>query len=124
MAEVGISYVRIGEFAWSRIEPRPGELHFDWLVKSMDVLGRHGLKVIVGTPTATPPHWVIDKMPDMVAIDANGRPRNFWLAAALLLLAPRLPARAEKRSYSACTSAGAPSCSSTCVTVRRAGFSA
>ena len=77
MVEIGISYVRIGEFAWSRLEPRPGELHFDWLVKSMDVLGRHGLKVIVGTPTATPPRWLIDKLPDMVAIDATGRPRNF-----------------------------------------------
>jgi beta-galactosidase len=77
MAEVGIVFVRIGEFAWSRLERRPGELNFDWLLKSMDVLGKHGLKVIVGTPTATPPKWVVDKMPDMVAIDANGRPRNF-----------------------------------------------
>lgn len=25
MAELGIRYVRIGEFAWSRIEPMPGE---------------------------------------------------------------------------------------------------
>ena len=35
------------------LEPRPGELQFDWLTQSMDTLGRHGLKVIVGTPTAT-----------------------------------------------------------------------
>jgi len=77
MAEVGITYVRIGEFAWSKLEPRPGELHFDWLIQSMDTLGRHGLKVIVGTPTATPPRWIVDKLPDMVAIDPNGRPRNF-----------------------------------------------
>jgi beta-galactosidase len=77
MAEIGISYVRIGEFAWSRLEPRPVELDFGWLVAAMDTLGRHGLKVIVGTPTATPPRWLIDKMPDMVAVDSNGRPRNF-----------------------------------------------
>src|SRR6185312_2251040 len=77
MTEVGITYVRIGEFAWSRLEPRPGELQFDWLIDSMDVLGRHGLKVIVGTPTATPPRWLLDKMPDMVAVDESGRPRGF-----------------------------------------------
>ncbi|HTJ57455.1 MAG TPA: beta-galactosidase [Devosiaceae bacterium] len=77
MAEIGITYVRIGEFAWSRLEPRPGELHFDWLVAALDTLGNHGLKVIVGTPTATPPRWLLDKMPDMVAIDPNGRPRAF-----------------------------------------------
>ena len=77
MAEVGIVYVRIGEFAWSKLEPRPGEFDFGWLIEAMDTLGRHGLKVIVGTPTATPPRWLVDKMPDMVAVDANGRPRNF-----------------------------------------------
>jgi len=77
MAELGITYVRIGEFAWSKLEPKPGELHFGWLVKAMDTLGRHGLKVILGTPTATPPRWMIDKHPDMLAVDENGRPRRF-----------------------------------------------
>jgi beta-galactosidase len=77
MAEIGISYVRIGEFAWSRLEPRPGELHFDWLIEAMDTLGRHGLKVILGTPTATPPRWMLDKHPDMLTVDADGRPRKF-----------------------------------------------
>lgn len=77
MAEIGIEYVRIGEFAWSRLEPSPGDLRFDWLVEAMDTLGRHGLKVIVGTPTATPPRWMIDKHPDMLAVDRQGRPRGF-----------------------------------------------
>jgi beta-galactosidase len=35
------------------------------------------LKVVLGTPTATPPRWVVDKHPDMVAVDANGNPRKF-----------------------------------------------
>ncbi len=77
MAEIGIRYVRIGEFAWSRLEAEPGKFSFDWLLAAMDTLGRHGLKIILGTPTATPPRWLLDKMPDMVAIDTNGRPRNF-----------------------------------------------
>ena len=77
MAEVGIQYVRIGEFAWSRLEPAPGDLRFDWMVRAMDVLGRHGLKVVVGTPTATPPRWMIDKHPDMLAVDAEGRRKGF-----------------------------------------------
>jgi beta-galactosidase len=33
--------------------------------------------VILGTPTATPPKWLVDRMPDMVAIDEQGRPRGF-----------------------------------------------
>jgi len=77
MAEVGIKIVRIGEFAWSRLEPTPGDLQFDWLIRAMEVLGRHGLKVVFGTPTATPPRWMIDKHPDMLAVDAHGRRKGF-----------------------------------------------
>jgi beta-galactosidase len=77
MTEVGIRYVRIGEFAWSRLEPSEGDLRLDWMIRSMDVLGRHGLKVIVGTPTATPPRWMVDKHPDMLAVDREGRRKGF-----------------------------------------------
>ncbi|WP_108397428.1 beta-galactosidase [Devosia submarina] len=77
MAEVGISFVRIGEFAWSKLEPSPGELRFEWIIRAMDVLGRHGLKVIFGTPTATPPRWMVDKHPDMLPIGRDGRRKGF-----------------------------------------------
>lgn len=77
MAEVGIQWVRIGEFAWSKLEPTPGNLTFDWIIRAMDVLGRHGLKVVFGTPTATPPRWMVDKHPDMLAVDAQGRRKGF-----------------------------------------------
>ncbi|MGB0799430.1 MAG: beta-galactosidase, partial [Planktomarina sp.] len=40
-------------------------------------LGDAGLKVVLGTPTATPPRWMIDKHPDMLAWDDQGRPRKF-----------------------------------------------
>jgi len=77
MAELGLTWVRIGEFAWGRIEPTPGDLRWDWLDRAIEVLGQAGLKVVLGTPTATPPRWVVDKHPDMLAVDAEGRPRKF-----------------------------------------------
>ena len=77
MVEAGISWVRIGEFAWSRLEPSEGAYDFDWLDRAIDVLGQAGLKVILGTPTATPPRWVVTKHPDMLARDAQGRVRGF-----------------------------------------------
>lgn len=77
MAEAGLTWVRIGEFAWSRLEPRPGDLRFDWLDRAIEVLGQAGLKVVLGTPTATPPRWMMDRHPDMIAVDANGHPRKF-----------------------------------------------
>jgi beta-galactosidase len=77
MAEAGIAWVRIGEFAWSRMEPEPGRMVWDWLDRAIDTLGRAGLKVVLGTPTATPPRWMLAKHPDMLAVDAEGRPRGF-----------------------------------------------
>ncbi|WP_170763586.1 beta-galactosidase [Ruegeria lacuscaerulensis] len=77
MVESGLTWVRIGEFAWSRMEPKPGELCFDWLDRAIETLGAAGLKVVLGTPTATPPRWMLEKHPDMLAVDALGQPRKF-----------------------------------------------
>lgn len=77
MADLGLSLVRIGEFAWSRIEPEPGRYDWGWLDRAMTTLADAGLKIILGTPTATPPKWLVDQMPDMVALDAGGAPRGF-----------------------------------------------
>ena len=77
MVEAGLTWVRIGEFAWSRLEPQPGHYDFGWLDDAIAVLGSAGLKVVLGTPTATPPRWMLDKHPDMLAVDAEGRPRKF-----------------------------------------------
>ena len=77
MVDAGLSYVRIGEFAWGRMEPVEGQFDWAWLDHAIDVLGDAGLHVILGTPTATPPRWVLDKFPDMLAVDAQGQPRKF-----------------------------------------------
>ena len=77
MVEAGLRWVRIGEFAWSKIEPSAGRFEWDWLDRVIDVLGEAGLQVVLGTPSAAPPRWMIDKYPDMLAIDAAGRPRKF-----------------------------------------------
>ena len=77
MVEMGIKVVRIGEFAWSRLEPADGELSFQWLQDSIDCLGNAGLEVVLGTPTATPPKWLVDKTPDILAVDQWGQQRRF-----------------------------------------------
>lgn len=77
MVEVGIEYVRIAEFAWSRIEPNPGQFEWAWLDRAIDTLHAAGLKVVMCTPTATPPKWLVDADPSMLAVDANGDTRGF-----------------------------------------------
>ena len=77
MVQAGLRWVRIGEFGWSRIEPEPDRLTFGWLDQAIETLGAAGLKVVLGTPTATPPRWILDKHPDMLAVDENGHARKF-----------------------------------------------
>jgi beta-galactosidase len=77
MRAMGLAQVRIGEFAWSRLEPEPGRFDWGWLDEAIEVLHGAGLAVVLGTPTATPPKWLVDSMPDMIALDAAGRPRRF-----------------------------------------------
>ncbi|HKI55638.1 MAG TPA: beta-galactosidase [Trueperaceae bacterium] len=77
MAGLGLRWVRVGEFGWSRLEPVPGELAFDWLDRALDTLGGAGLRVVLGTPTATPPKWLVDRYPEVLPVGRDGRVRGF-----------------------------------------------
>jgi beta-galactosidase len=77
MRQLGIKQVRIAEFAWSRIEPSPGEFDWGWLDRAIDTLAAEGLEVVMCTPTATPPKWLIDRHPDILPVGADGRVRGF-----------------------------------------------
>ncbi|MEI6485794.1 MAG: beta-galactosidase [Sphingomonadales bacterium] len=77
MAGLGLSFVRIGEFAWSRIEPEPGRFDWDWLDRVVDLAHGAGLEVVMGTPTATPPRWLVDAHPEILAKGRDGQVRGF-----------------------------------------------
>ena len=77
MGRLGINVVRIGEFAWSIIEPVEGKIDFSLFDRAMDVLAENGIKVIMGTPTATPPAWLIKKYPEILQVDEKGIQKNF-----------------------------------------------
>lgn len=77
MADLGIRYVRVGEFAWSRMEPSRDRFDWGWLDRALETLSIAGLQVVLGTPTATPPKWLVDQRPDILAWDANGQARRF-----------------------------------------------
>jgi beta-galactosidase len=78
MKALGLTYVRIGEFAWSRFEPRDGVYDLAWFDQAIDTLSSVGLKIVIGTPTATPPKWLIDKYPEILPVDPEtGQTRGF-----------------------------------------------
>ncbi|WP_420583537.1 beta-galactosidase [Ruegeria sp.] len=77
MVEMGLDWVRIAEFTWGLIEPERGVFHWDWLDEIIDILGEAGLRVMMSTPSAAPPKWLIDEHPEILPVGPDGRVRGF-----------------------------------------------
>lgn len=74
MQELGFRIVRLFEFAWKRMEPSEGCFDFDWALEVLDICHAHGIKVMIGTPTAAPPAWLTETYPEVLQVDLEGRP--------------------------------------------------
>lgn len=72
MKRAHLNVVRIGEFAWARIEPKDDVFDFAWLDRAIAAAGRNGIRVVIGTPTAAPPIWLTEAHPDTLRVDADG----------------------------------------------------
>ncbi|WP_347835471.1 beta-galactosidase [Gracilibacillus sp. JCM 18860] len=68
----GFLYVRMAEFAWSIFEPIEGTFEFDLFDRAIQLAKKYDLKVIIGTPTATPPAWLTDKYPEVLNVSREG----------------------------------------------------
>lgn len=77
MREANFNVVRMAEFAWAKLEPENGRYDFSWLDKAIGILAKYGISVVMGTPTATPPKWVVDQNNDIYQKDKYGRVRGF-----------------------------------------------
>ena len=73
MREAGMTVARMGEFAWSSLEPSAGEFRLDWLERVINQLASSGISSVLGTPTAGPPAWLATQHPDFLAVDEYGR---------------------------------------------------
>ena len=73
MEAAHIHFVRIGEFAWSSLEPREGDYELEWLDHAVRAAERHRIAVILGTPTAAPPAWLTSKYPETLRTFPDGR---------------------------------------------------
>ncbi|WP_230399506.1 beta-galactosidase [Novisyntrophococcus fermenticellae] len=72
MLSNGIGTIRIGEFAWSKVEPREGEFTYEFFDDFLRVVSETKMKVIFGTPTATPPAWLTEKYPEVLNCRMDG----------------------------------------------------
>ncbi len=77
MKEANMNVVRVAEFAWAKLEPMEDTYDFSWLDEAIETLANQGIKVVMGTPTATPPKWLMDKHPEIYMKDKFGQIRGF-----------------------------------------------
>lgn len=72
MRDAGVSFVTLGVFSWSWLEPTKGEYEFAWLDEVMDLLADNGIAADLATATATPPPWLTTAYPEVLPVDRDG----------------------------------------------------
>jgi beta-galactosidase len=74
---MGLQIVHMAEFAWFDLERKPGEFRLDWLSDAVEMARKRKLDVILCTPTAAPPVWLIEQHPDVLPVDEHGTRGRF-----------------------------------------------
>jgi len=74
MLDAGLNVARIGEFAWSSIEPEESRIELEWLHRVVEKLGDAGIATIMCTPTCAPPAWLTEKYAEVLAVEPSGMP--------------------------------------------------
>jgi beta-galactosidase len=77
MRQAGVNLVSIGVFSWALIEPRPGEYDFGWLDRLFELLHDAGIRISLGTPTASPPAWFFHEHPGARVVTRDGTVLGF-----------------------------------------------
>ncbi len=88
MAGYGFSLARVMEFAWTIVEPKPGRFDFSLFDRAVEALYKQGIKAVIGTPTATPPIWLVDAHPDVLRLSPRGLRHDFGARRNLCYNAP------------------------------------
>ncbi len=73
MAKSGIKTVRLGSRAWTWLEPAEGAFDVSWLDQVISAFSAYHMEVVLCVPTNCPPFWMMEKYPDIMRTDTNGR---------------------------------------------------
>ncbi|MDB4793615.1 beta-galactosidase [Methylacidiphilales bacterium] len=72
MRSLDMNVVRVAEFAWSSLEPKEGIYELGWLRDAIELAHANGIRVVIGTPTPTPPSWMLKKYPEIGYVEPDG----------------------------------------------------
>jgi beta-galactosidase len=79
MKEAGVNLVSVGIFSWALLEPEEGRFEFGWLDEALDLLHGNGIRIDLGTATASPPPWLSRRYPETLPVTFDGR--RLWPGA-------------------------------------------
>lgn len=77
MREANFNLARIGDFAWSAMEPEDGNFAFGWLDNAIHILAQQQIDVLLCTPTAAIPKWMHDAYPDIMQLKEDGQRKPY-----------------------------------------------
>lgn len=72
MEAAHLHWVRVGEFAWSRMEPKEGTYDLAWLDRAVAMAAKHHIQVVMSTPTAAPPAWLTQTYAECLRTKEDG----------------------------------------------------
>ncbi|TRY18053.1 beta-galactosidase [Tessaracoccus rhinocerotis] len=72
MRRARVNTATVGVFSWSSLEPNPGKYSFGWLDEALDRLHANGVRVVLATPTASPPPWFTRLHAEAMPVRADG----------------------------------------------------
>ncbi len=96
MQAAGLNVVRMGEFAWSTMEPTSGEFHFEWLERAINMFAEANIQVVLGTPSAAPPAWLMQQSPDSMAQEESGLRAQFGNRCHYCVSSPEFHAAVQR----------------------------
>lgn len=75
MGRAGVNLVAINVFGWAHLQPREGEFDFSALDDVVGRLHAAGIRINLGTGTASPPAWLVRAHPDILPVAQDGTRR-------------------------------------------------
>ena len=73
MAEAGFNVVRLAEFAWAKAGALEGQYDFAWLDDAISSSSARGMQVVLGTPTASPPPWLMTPSSELFRVGEDNQ---------------------------------------------------
>ena len=75
MRDVGVTLVAVNIFGWSELQSPDGTVDFSRLDEVIGLLHGAGIRVNLGTGTASPPPWLTTRHPEILPVVADGTTR-------------------------------------------------